>query len=193
MPLVFTGILLASLKPVTLLDINNTVPHDIEIADSKGATRPDLFMGFHCGNTPSCNLCAGYTMSYQLIMRRLMEPNSRPNITCGTLEGRLAPGQATLFRAQADADGGIHAYLAEGHVLDADPSSFGSIGIIGAPHFGRFYRHVLLEKQFPHHVALAFNHAGRILFDAAALLAVAPVYTPRKSGDLYPSENPFAG
>lgn len=184
---------LASLKPVTLLDINNTAPLDIEIADPKGASRHDLFMGFHCGNTPSCHLCPGYTMSYQLIMRRLMEPHSRPDITCGTLEGRLTPGPATLFRMQANADGDIHAYLAEGHVLDADPCSFGGIGIIGVPHFGRFYRHVLLEKQFPHHVAMAFNHAGRILYDAAALLAVAPVYTPRKSGDLYPSENPFAG
>ncbi len=184
---------LASLRPVTLLDINNTVPHDIEIADSKGAGPSDLFMGFHCGNTPSCNLCSGYTMSYQLIMRRLLEPNVRPNITCGTLEGRLAPGQATLFRIQADPSGSSHAYLAEGHVLDADPSSFGGIGIIGVPYFGRFYRHVLLEKQFPHHVALAFNHAGRVLFDAAALLGVAPVYTPRKPGNLYPLENPFAG
>jgi L-fucose isomerase-like protein len=184
---------LASHKPATLLDINNTVPLDIEIKDSKGANRADLFMGFHCGNTPSCHLCAGYTMSYQLIMRRLMEPNSRPNITCGTLEGRLAPGPLTLCRLQADTAGGVHAYLAEGHVLDADPASFGGIGIIGVPHFGRFYRHVLLEKEFPHHVAVAFNHAGRVLFDALALLGAAPVYTPRKSGDLYPSENPFAG
>lgn len=184
---------LASLRPATLLDINNTVPLDLEIADTKGANRPDLFMGFHCGNTPSCHLCAGYTMSYQLIMRRLMEPNARPDITCGTLEGRLAPGPVTLFRVQPGAAEGIQAYLAEGQVLDADPSSFGGIGIIGIPNFARFYRHVLLERRFPHHAALAFNHAGRVLFDAAALLAVAPVATPRKSGDLYPSENPFAG
>ncbi len=184
---------LASLRPATLLDINNTVPHDLEIADTKGAGRSDLFMGFHCGNTPSCHLCAGFTMSYQLIMRRLMEPKARPDITCGTLEGRLAPGPATLFRAQPGPDGGIQAYLAEGHVLDADPCSFGGIGIVGIPHFGRFYRHVLLERRFPHHAALAFNHAGRVLFDAAAQLGMDPVHTPRKTGDLYPSENPFAG
>ncbi len=184
---------LASLRPATLLDINNTVPLDIEIPDPKGANRSDLFMGFHCGNTPSCHLSPGFTLSYQLIMRRLLEPNSRPDITCGTLEGRLAPGPATLFRVQPEAGGGVQAYLAEGHVLDADPCSFGGIGILGIPHFGRFYRHVLLEKQFPHHVALAFNHAGRVLFDAAALLGAAPVFTPRKTGDLYPSENPFAG
>ena len=184
---------LASRKPVTLLDINNTVPHDLEIADVKGASRHDLFMGFHCGNTSSTHLCAGYAMSYQLIMRRLLEPHSRPNITCGTLEGRLAPGPATLFRLQSGAGGNLHAYLAEGHILDADPSSFGGIGIISVPHFGRFYRHVLLEKQFPHHTALAFNHTGRVLYDAAGLLSVAPVHTPRQPGNLYPSENPFAG
>lgn len=182
---------LASYKPATLLDINNTVPNDIEIADTKGANRQDIFMGFHCGNTTSAHLCPGFTMSYHLIMRRLMEPKSRPNITCGTLEGRLAPGPVTLVRLQSNAAGGIHAYVAEGHVLDADPCSFGGIGVIGGPHFGRFYRHVLLEKQFPHHVALAFSHVGRVIFDAAALLPAAPVYTPRKTGDLYPSENPF--
>ncbi|MBU4198933.1 MAG: fucose isomerase [Verrucomicrobia bacterium] len=183
---------LASYKAATLLDINNTVPHDIEIKDTQGANRQDLFMGFHCGNTPSGHLCPGFAMSYQLIMRRLLEPTTRPNITCGTLEGRLKPGPATIFRLQSATDGSLHAYLAEGHVLDADPASFGGIGIIGVPHFGRFYRHILLEKQFPHHAAVAFNHAGRVLYDAAGLLSVAPAYTPRKPGDLYPSENPFA-
>ncbi len=40
---------LASLHPATLLDINNTVPADLKIKDLKGASRADLFMGFHCG------------------------------------------------------------------------------------------------------------------------------------------------
>ena len=35
---------LASCLPGTLLDVNNTVPSDIKIADLEGATREDLFM-----------------------------------------------------------------------------------------------------------------------------------------------------
>ena len=80
----------AARQPATLLDINNTVPADLKVADMQHAKREDLFMGFHCGNTPACMLCAGFAMKYQLIMHRLMEPGREPNITCGTLEGPAA-------------------------------------------------------------------------------------------------------
>jgi L-fucose isomerase-like protein len=183
---------LASMFPATILDINNTVPDDIEIADQQGAAREDLFMAFHCGNTPSCCLCEGCSMKYQLIMHRLMEPDKTPDITCGTLEGTLRPGPATVFRLHATPDSArTMSYVADGYVLDADPASFGSIGIVGVKDFARFYRHVLLEKQFPHHAAMAFRHAGRILFDAAKLLGVAEISAPKPAGTLYPNENPF--
>jgi len=182
---------LASLQPATLLDINNTVPDDIEIHDLKGADRADLFMGFHCGNTPSCHLCDA-VMKYQLIMHRLMEPDAEPDITCGTLEGRLRPGPVTSFRLQGTADCHLQSYVAEGRILDADPCSFGGIGIVGIPNFARFYRHVLLEKQFPHHTAVGFAHVGKILFDAVKLLGVDAVDAPRPAGVPYASENPFA-
>ena len=47
--------------PVTLLDINNSVPADMYNSDIKGKfqypyTLQDTFMGFHCGNTPFCRL-----------------------------------------------------------------------------------------------------------------------------------------
>jgi L-fucose isomerase-like protein len=183
---------LATSAPVTLLDINNTVPDDIPIADLKGATRADLFMGFHCGNTPSGCLCEGCAMKYQFIMHRLMEPGKPPDITCGTLEGTLRPGPATVFRLQGTADTRLQSYVAEGHILDADPASFGGIGIFGMPHFARFYRHVLIGKQFPHHTAVAFQHGGRELHDAVKLLGVDDLSTPRPAGNLYPDENPFA-
>ncbi len=130
-------------------------------------------------------------MKHQLIMHRLMEPDSEPDITCGTLEGTLRPGPATIFRLQGTADCELRSYLAEGHVLDADPSSFGGIGILGIPGFARFYRHVLLEKQFPHHTVCAFKHVGRILFDVVKLLGVETLDTPRSKDLLYPTENPF--
>ena len=183
----------AGQHPVTILDVNNSVPDDVDIADLKGATRPDLFMGFHCGNTASCLLCGTPCMKYQLIMNRLMEdPDQEPDITAGTLEGTLCPGPTTLFRLQPDLEyEGVMAYLAEGHILEADPASFGSIGVFGIPEFARFYRHVLLERGFPHHAAVAFKHVGRVVFDAMAVLGVPDLSTPRPAGSLYPSENPF--
>jgi L-fucose isomerase-like protein len=184
----------ASMHPVTILDINNTVPKDIKIRSLKGAKREDLFMGFHCGNTASCLLCDGYCMKFQLIMNRLMEdPTKAPDITCGTLEGTLKPGPTTIFRLQTTPDSSsTMSYIAEGHVLDGDPASFGSIGIFGIPDFARFYRHAMLEKNYPHHCATAFKHVGSTLFDALQLMGVEDISTPKPAGLLYPNENPFS-
>jgi len=182
---------LASDYPVAFLDINNSVPADMKLPNLGGAAREDLFMGFHCGNAASCLLCDGCAMKYQVIMHRLMEPGKTPDITVGTLEGRLKPGPVTVFRFSNTPQGEVAAYIAEGKVPDVDPASFGSIGVIACPGFGRFYRHVMLEHQFPHHAAVGFRHAGRVLFDAMKLLGVT-AYAPLPQGMLYPGENPFA-
>jgi len=179
--------------PATLLDVNNSVPRDMYDAAKKrvGAYRAtDLFMGFHCGNTPSVCMI-GSALKYQLIMHRLMEGDKEPEITRGTMEGRIRPGGVTIFRLQSTADTVLRAYAAEGEVLDIDPKSFGSIGVFAIKEMGRFYRHVLIEKRFPHHTAVAFQHAGRPLFSAARMLGVEEVYFNRPAGMLYPTENPF--
>ena len=185
----------ATEMPVTLLDVNNTVPADMVRASQsklKGHKPTDLFMGFHCGNTPSSCL-VGAGLKYQLIMNRLLESGRTPDITRGTLEGRFRPGEATIFRLQSTADALLRAYIAEGRVLDIDPRSFGGIGVIGIKEMGRFYRHVLIEKRFPHHTAVAFRHAGKALFAAVRMLGLPDeeVYVNRPEGSLYPSENPF--
>ncbi len=179
--------------PATLLDINNTVPEDMyeEAKDKVGEYKPsDLFMGFHCGNTAASCLLNG-AMKFQLIMNRLLEAGEKPDITRGTLEGRIRPGEITIFRLQSTADTMLRAYIAEGEVLDIDPRSFGSIGVIGIKEMGRFYRHVLIEKRFPHHTAVAFKHAGKTLFAATRLLGVADIGHNQPSGLPYESENPF--
>ncbi|MFO7871141.1 MAG: fucose isomerase [Kiritimatiellia bacterium] len=182
----------ASMSPATILDVNNTVPPDIKIRNRKNVPRSDMFMGFHCGNSSSSLLKKGYAMKYQLIMHRLLETGKKPNITCGTLEGRFKPGPATIFRLQSTPGGELRSYMAEGHVIDADPSSFGCIGIFGIRDFARFYRYVLLEKAFPHHTAAVLKHAGSVLYESARLLGVEDINTPRTAGRLYPAENPFA-
>jgi len=179
--------------PVTLLDINNTVPYDMidsEKSKTKDRKSNDLFMGFHCGNTPS-GCMANPEMKYQLIMHRLMEPGKDPNITRGTLEGRIKPGRVTIFRLQSTADTRLRAYMAQGEVLDMDPKSFGGIGVFAIPEMGRFYRHVLIEKRFPHHTAVAFSHVGRILFDACRTLGVEDISVNQPKTQPYPTENPF--
>lgn len=180
--------------PVTLLDINNTVSSYMyeEAKDKVKSYKPsDLFMGFHCGNTAaSCMLDS--KMKYQLIMNRLLESGKKPDITRGTLEGRIRPGDITIFRLQSTADTLLRAYIAEGEVLDIDPQSFGSIGVFGIKEMGRFYRHVLIEKRFPHHTAVAFKHTGKALFAALKMLGVEDVGFNQPEGMLYKNENPFA-
>ena len=70
---------------VTLLDINNSVPASMFEEHIKSRyeqyTLTDTFMGFHCGNTPSCKMCADRAVKYQLIQHRVLEPaGSEPDI-----------------------------------------------------------------------------------------------------------------
>ena len=147
-------------------------------------------MGFHCGNTPNCYLKNG-TLKYQRIMHRLLEPDKEPDITRGTLEGAIVPGDITIFRLQGTADCKLKSYEAQGHVIDVDPKSFGGIGVFAIKEMGRFYRHVLIGKRYPHHSAVAFKHAGKVLFAAMKMLGIKDVAFNQPANMLYKDENPF--
>lgn len=178
---------------VTLLDINNSVPADMYKASIEGKfdyTHKDTFMGFHCGNTASCKLVSS-TMKYQLIMHRGLEPDKEPDITRGTLEGDILPGQITFFRVQSTADAKLRAYIAEGEVLPVATRSFGAIGVFAIPEMARFYRYVLIEKNYPHHGAVAFGHFGKAIFNVLKYLDVAEIAFNQPKGMLYADENPF--
>jgi L-fucose isomerase-like protein len=178
---------------VTLLDINNTVPADMYEGEIKGKfdyTLKDTFMGFHCGNTAACKLTCG-TMKNQMIMARALEPNQEPNITRGTLEGDIVPGEITFFRLQSNADAELTAYVAEGEVLPVATRSFGAIGVFAIPEMGRFYRHVLIEGRYPHHGAVAFGHFGKAIFNLFKYLGVKEVGFNKPKAMLYKTENPF--
>ncbi|MCL2049812.1 MAG: fucose isomerase [Defluviitaleaceae bacterium] len=179
--------------PPTLLDINNTVPDDMYLANQTlfgQYLTSDLFMGFHCGNTP-IKLLKNPEMKHQLIMKRLLEPDTDPDITRGTLEGALISGELTLFRLQSTADCTLRSYIAHGESIDIDPQTFGSVGVIAVPQMARFYRHVLVAKRFPHHAAVGYGHIGKILFAALKMLGVCDVSYNQPLGKLYPTENPF--
>jgi len=179
---------------VTLLDINNTVPADMYKAHIQGKhdyTDKEVFMGFHCGNTPIDRLNCG-EMKYQLIMKRSLEPNSEPDITRGTLEGSIKAGDITFYRLQGNAEGKLVSYIAQGEVLPVDPKSFGGIGVFAIPEMNRFYRHVLIAGRYPHHGAVAFGHVGKPLFSILKLLGVEEVSFNQPKSMLYKDENPFA-
>jgi L-fucose isomerase-like protein len=178
---------------VTLLDINNTVPQDIYDEDIKGKhgtyTIKDTFMGFHCGNTASTKL-SFCEMKYQLIMARALPVE----VTNGTLEGDIVPGPITFYRLQSTSDNILRAYIAQGEVLPVATRSFGGIGIFAIPEMGRFYRHVLIEKNFPHHGAVAFGHFGKELYEVFKYIGVDvdEIGYNQPKGVRYPTENPFS-
>ncbi len=181
-------------ETVTLLDINNTVPatmYEEHIQGKYGCSCRDTFMGFHCGNT--CSQCLQNPhMGYQLIMKRGLEPDlAEPDITRGTMEGNIKPGKTTIFRLQCGADMQLRAYVAQGEIADMDCESFGSIGTFMIPEMERFYRYVLLEKQYPHHTAVAFGHHGKALFEVFRYLGIQDIAYNQPAGQMYPGENPF--
>ena len=176
---------------VTLLDINNTVPKDMYESEIKGKydyTHKDTFMGFHCGNTASKKL-SFCEMKYQMIMARTLPEE----VTQGTLEGDIVPGDITFYRLQSTADNILRAYIAHGEVLPVATRSFGSVGVFAIPQMGRFYRHVLIEGGYPHHGAVAFGHFGKALFEVFKYIGV-PVEEigyNQPAGVRYPTENPW--
>ena len=181
---------------VTLLDINNSVPkyiYDEDIAGKYDYKLTDTFMGFHCGNTPECKMCASRAVKYQLIQHRLLEPaGSDPDFTRGTLEGDIAASDITFYRLQCDSEGNLRSYIAEGEILDVSCRSFGGIGLFAIPEMGRFYRHVLIQKRYPHHGAVAFSHVGKYLFEVFKYLGVGDIAYNQPASLPYPTENPWA-
>ena len=107
-------------------------------------------------------------MKYQMIMARTLPEE----VTQGTLEGDIVPGEITFYRLQSTADCKLRAYIAQGEVLPVATKSFGGIGVFAISEMGRFYRHVLIEKNYPHHGAVAFGHFGKALYEVFKYIGV---------------------
>lgn len=180
---------------VTLLDINNTVPKDMyeeamrnnKLRD-KCYSENDLFMAFHCGNTCS-NKLTSCEMKNQFIMSRSIPEE----VTMGTLEGDIIPGDITLYRLQSTSDMILRAYVAQGEILPIATKSFGSIGVFAIREMERFYRYALIEKNYPHHGAVAFGHYGKSIYEVFKYLGIPSkeIDYNRPRGHLYEDECPF--
>lgn len=178
-------------QPVTLLDINNTVPRDLYKEQIQGYALRETFMGFHCGNASACLLKAPVLKEHTILKRSLEPDREEADITRGTIEGDFRAGPVTLFRLQGTAESELKAYIAQGEVLDVPTHSFGSIGVIAVTDMERFYRHVLVQKHFPHHAAVSFGHVGNALFEVFKLLVIGDVSFNQPKTMPYPTENPF--
>ncbi|MEG1000613.1 MAG: fucose isomerase, partial [Cellulosilyticaceae bacterium] len=131
-----------------------------------------------------------FCMEHQMIMARSLPEE----VTQGTLEGDIIPGKITFYRLQSTADARLTAYIAQGEILPVATKSFGGIGIFAIPEMGRFYRHVLIQKNYPHHGAVAFGHFGKSIYEVFKYIGV-PVEEidfNQPKGMLYHAENPFA-
>jgi L-fucose isomerase-like protein len=177
----------ASAASVTILDLNHSIPTDLDASLGRYPAR-DLVGMFHCGNTDPHRLQQPQ-MKHQLIMKRMMEPEGEPDITRGTLEGKISAAPITVLQVHGAGDR-LRAYIAQGEFLDLDPGTFGCTGTAYLPGFGRFYRHALLGR-FHHHAAVAFAHCGDVVFEAMKLLGIDEIHAPLPAGQTYPGENPF--
>ncbi len=180
---------------VTLLDINNTVPKDMyeeyiqgKSFEGRQYAQNDTFMAFHCGNTCSSKLVS-CEMRNQLIMSRSLPED----VTMGTLEGDIVPGNITFYRLQSTSDMKLRGYVAQGRVLPVATKSFGSIGIFAIREMGRFYRYVLIEKNYPHHGAVAFGHYGKSIYEIFKYLGIPlnEIDYNKPKECLYEGESPF--
>lgn len=178
-----------SADAVTLLDINNTVPQNLYDEDIYGKFSykiTDTFMGFHCGNT-----CSRKIINPEMRNQKIMATTLPAEVTNGTLEGDIIPGDITLYRLQSTADNHLIAYVAEGEVLPVATRSFGSIGIFAVKEMGRFYRHVLIENGYPHHTAVAFGKFGKELFEIFKYLDAEKIGYNLPETEKYQTENPY--
>lgn len=184
-----------SADDVTILDINNSVPRDMYeemIKDKSFIDGPyglrDVFMAFHCGNTAACRV-----KDCKLCNHNMMVKSLPADITKGTLQGDIQPGRATFYRLQSTAAGKLCAYVTQGEILPVATKSYGSIGICAIKGMGRFYRHVLVEKHFPHHGALLFDHYGHAVYEVFKCLGidVREIDYNKPEGSFYETENPF--
>lgn len=54
-----------------------------------------------------------------------------------------------------------------------------------------FYRHVLIQKRYPHHGAVAFGHYGKSLFAVFKFLGIEDIAYNQPKSLPYPTENPW--
>jgi len=143
-------LMLASGKPVALMDWNNNFGHD-----------PNKAILFHCSNFP-CSFFTKCEMSYQHIIAGTVGKEN----TYGTVIGKVAPGPATFLRLSThDTEGIVAGIVAEGRFTEEEVATFGGYGVVEIPQL-RTLLQTIVKQGFEHHVAVAKDHVGRAVEEA---------------------------
>lgn len=185
--------LCVSEKPTAILDINNNIPTDVyadQIKDRHPYGEREVFLGFHCGNTAGELLCSS-ELRYKMNRKDPYAPETGTEESRGTLEGAMKPGEVSCFRLHSSADGKLQAYIAKGEILPVELATYGCWALFGVSEMERFYRHVLIEKHFPHHSAIVYGNHSAVLYDLMQLLGVPYIGYNHSRYDRYETENPF--
>ena len=178
---------------VAILNLNNSVPQKVYDAQVKGQSfhgqefnQSDLCIGYHCGVTSSCKL---QSCSSELhFVNNLLIGEEKAT---GTIHGQVVPSEVTIFRLQAMRDNKLRAYVAEGQILPVQLDTYGGYGVIAIPELERFFRNVVLEKQFPNHAIVVFGKHGQQLFSIMQQLGITDIEYNHPVNVPYPNENPF--
>jgi len=179
-------------EPVTLLDMNNTVPSDLadNYGQKYGYRKEEMFIGFHCGNT-SAGLLSACELKFKMNRKDPYAPETGKEMTKGTLEGVLKSGDICCYRLHAGADSSLQAYIAKGKILPETLDTYGCYAVFGIEEMGRFYRHVMLEKAFPHHCAVVYGDRAATLYEIFKYLGIPYIGHNQRKIKRYPDENPF--
>ena len=176
---------------VTILNLNNNIAESVYEAKVKGKKfngreykNSDLFMGYHCGVTCSKKL---KSCSHELhFVNNLLIGEEQSK---GTLHGEVVAGPITLFRIQGNREGKLQAYVCQGQVLPESIDTYGGRAFIAVPEFERFFRNVVLEKQFPNHAAVIFGHYGKELISILKQLGIEDIEYNHPKDVPYKGEN----
>ena len=64
----------------------------------------------------------------------------------------------------------LRGYIAQGEIRSGGNKIILDLSVYFAiPEMGRFYRHVLIEGNYPHHGAVAFGNYGKALYECTSI------------------------
>ena len=149
-------------------------------------------MGFHCGNTPSCKMCADRAVKYQLIQHRLLEPaGSDPDFTRGTLEGDIAPSDITFYRLQCDSEGALRAYIAQARFCRWPPAALAASACSPSRRWAVSTAMCWCRSTIPTTARWPLATTGKLLFEVFKYLGIADIAYNQPKSLPYPTENPW--
>jgi L-fucose isomerase-like protein len=152
---------LASGKPSALVDWNNNYGDD-----------PDKAVIFHCSNLPKdvfveegSDLISPNDIPV-MKFNDILGGTVGPEITYGTIQGRVKSGPFTFLRVSTeDLEGRLSAYVGEGELTNDPITTFGGYGVVRVPNMQQLLRYIC-EHDFEHHAALNMSQTAAALDEA---------------------------